>query len=86
MKTAIIAPKIPNKGKTSVNIIERLSDTTYLSLKICGTQGRLGKFLKENTLFEQQYIMSESKELVKDVLKAKGVKIDDFRRITLSAE
>ena len=49
-------------------------------------QGRLGKFLKENTLFEQQYIMSESKELVKDVLKAKGVKIDDFRRITLSAE
>ena len=49
-------------------------------------QGRLGKFLKENTLFEQQYIMSESKELVKDVLKAKGVTILDFRRITLSAE
>ena len=49
-------------------------------------QGRLGKFLKENTLFEQQYIMSESKELVKDVLKAKGVKINDFRRITLAAE
>ena len=49
-------------------------------------QGRLGKFLKENTLMEQQYIMSESKELVKDVLKAKGVKIIDFRRITLAAE
>ena len=46
----------------------------------------LGKFLKENTLVEQQYIMSESKELVKDILKAKGVVIKDFRRITLSAE
>jgi len=30
--------------------------------------------------------MSESKELVKDILKAKGVVIKDFRRITLSAE
>ena len=49
-------------------------------------QGRLGKFLKENTLMEQQYVMSENKELVKDVLKAKGVEIKDFRRITLSAE
>ena len=49
-------------------------------------QGRLGKFLKENTLFEQAYIMSENKELVKDILKAKGVEIKDFRRITLSAE
>ena len=49
-------------------------------------QGRLNKFLKESTLVEQAYIMSESKELVKDVLKAKGVQILDFRRITLSAE
>ena len=49
-------------------------------------QGRLGKFLKENTLVEQAYIMSENKELVKDILKAKGVEILDFRRITLSAE
>ena len=49
-------------------------------------QGRLNKFLKENTLVEQAYIMSESKELVKDVLKAKGVVIKDFRRITLAAE
>ena len=49
-------------------------------------QGRLGKFLKENTLIEQAYIMSESKELVKDVLKAKGVVITDFRRVTLAAE
>ena len=48
--------------------------------------GRLNKFLKESTLVEQAYIMSESKELVKDVLKAKGVTILDFRRITLSAE
>ena len=49
-------------------------------------QGRLGKFLKENTLVEQAYIMSESKELVKDVLKQKGVEIIDFRRITLNEE
>lgn len=49
-------------------------------------QGRLGKFLKESTLVEQAYIMSESKELVKDVLKAKKVTITDFRRITLNLE
>ena len=49
-------------------------------------QGRLGKFLKENTLVEQAYIMSENKELVKDILKQHGVNILDFRRITLSAE
>ena len=49
-------------------------------------QGRLSKFLKENTLLEQAYIMSENKELVKDILKQNGVNILDFRRITLSAE
>lgn len=49
-------------------------------------QGRLQKFLKESTLMEQQYILSDSKELVKDVLKAKGVNICDFRRVTLAAE
>ena len=49
-------------------------------------QGRLQKFLKESTLVEQQYILSDSKELVKDVLKKTGVNIIDFRRITLNQE
>ena len=49
-------------------------------------QGRLQKFLKESTLLEQQYIMSDSKELVKDVLKQKNVHITDFRRVTLNQE
>lgn len=49
-------------------------------------QGRLQKFLKESTLVEQQYIMSDSKELVKDVLKQKNVRIVDFRRITLNQD
>ena len=49
-------------------------------------QGRLGKFLKESTLVEQAYIMSESKELVKDILKKQNVTITDFRRITLNQE
>lgn len=49
-------------------------------------QGRLQKFLKESTLVEQQYIMSESKELVKDVLKKANVAIVDFKRITLNVE
>ncbi len=49
-------------------------------------QGRLQKFLKESTLVEQQYIMSESKELVKDVLKKANVNIVDFKRITLNQE
>lgn len=49
-------------------------------------QGRLQKFLKESTLVEQQYIMSESKEIVKDVLKKAGVVICDFKRVTLNEE
>ncbi len=49
-------------------------------------QGRLAKFLKESTLVEQTYIMSESKELVKDVLKKNHVTITDFKRITLNEE
>ena len=49
-------------------------------------QGRLGKFLKENTLVEQAYIMSETKELVKDVLKKNNVQVTDFRRVTLNEE
>jgi len=49
-------------------------------------QGRLQKFLKESTLMEQQYILSDSKELVKDVLKKMNVNITDFRRITLNQE
>lgn len=49
-------------------------------------QGRLGKFLKESTLLEQQYILSESKELVKDILKKMNVEIVDFKRITLNQE
>ena len=49
-------------------------------------QGRLGKFLKENTLVEQAYIMSDTKELVKDILKKNNVQITDFRRVTLNEE
>ena len=49
-------------------------------------QGRLGKFLKENTLVEQAYIMSDTKELVKDILKKNNVQVTDFRRVTLNEE
>ncbi|MCQ2348331.1 MAG: translation elongation factor Ts [Paludibacteraceae bacterium] len=49
-------------------------------------QGRLAKFLKESTLVEQQYILSDAKELVKDILKKMNVTIVDFKRITLNQE
>ncbi|MCQ2342834.1 MAG: translation elongation factor Ts [Paludibacteraceae bacterium] len=49
-------------------------------------QGRLAKFLKESTLVEQQYILSDAKELVKDVLKKMNVNIVDFKRVTLNVE
>lgn len=49
-------------------------------------QGRLQKFLKESTLVEQQYILSESKELVKDIMKKENVNVIDFKRITLNQE
>jgi translation elongation factor EF-Ts len=38
-------------------------------------QGRLQKFLKESTLVEQVYVMSEDKELVKDVLKKNNITV-----------
>ena len=49
-------------------------------------QGRLGKFLKESTLVEQLYVMSETKETVKDVLKKANVTVVDFKRVTLNQE
>lgn len=49
-------------------------------------QGRLQKFLKESTLVEQIYVMSEDKELVKDVLRKANVNITDFRRVTLNVD
>ena len=49
-------------------------------------QGRLAKFLKESTLLEQVYVMSEDKELVKDILKKAGVTVCDFKRVTLNQE
>lgn len=49
-------------------------------------QGRLNKFLKESTLVEQQYILSDTKEVVKDVLKKANVEIVDFKRVTLNEE
>ena len=49
-------------------------------------QGRLQKFLKESTLVEQAYIMSENKELVKDILKKEHITVTDFRRVTLNQE
>ncbi|MCR4664757.1 MAG: translation elongation factor Ts [Paludibacteraceae bacterium] len=71
-----IRAKVPAQAEANLNMkkIEMIA------------QGRLQKFLKESTLMEQQYILSDSKELVKDVLKSKNVNICDFRRITLNQE
>ena len=49
-------------------------------------QGRLQKFLKESTLLEQAYIMSENKELVRDILKKAGITVTEFRRVTLNQD
>jgi elongation factor Ts len=49
-------------------------------------QGRMQKFLKESTLVEQAYIMSENKELVKDILKKAAITVTGFRRVTLNQE
>ncbi|MCM1035182.1 MAG: translation elongation factor Ts [Paludibacter sp.] len=49
-------------------------------------QGRLQKFLKESTLVEQIYVMSEDKALVKDVLKKANITVADFKRVTLNVE
>jgi elongation factor Ts len=71
-----IRAKVPAEAEAQINLqkVEMIA------------QGRLQKFLKESTLVEQQYILSESKELVKDVLKKENVNVIDFKRITLNQE
>lgn len=71
-----IREKVPAAAEAALNLkkIEMIA------------QGRLQKFLKESTLVEQQYILSDAKELVKDILKKKNVNIIDFKRITLNQE
>ena len=71
-----IRAKVPAEAEATLNLkkIEMIA------------QGRLQKFLKESTLMEQQYILSDAKELVKDVLKKHNVNITDFKRITLNQE
>lgn len=71
-----IRANVPAEAETAINMkkVEMIA------------QGRLGKFLKENTLVEQAYIMSDVKELVKDILKKNNVQITDFRRVTLNEE
>ena len=75
-KAREIRANVPAEAEANINMkkVEMIS------------QGRLQKFLKESTLVEQQYIMSDSKELVKDVLSKNNVTIVDFKRITLNEE
>ena len=49
-------------------------------------EGRVQKFLKEQTLLEQEYQMSDDKISVKDALAAadKDVKVLSFKRFSLN--
>ena len=71
-----IRKEVPQQAEAAINMkkVEMIA------------QGRLQKFLKESTLMEQIYVMSENKELVKDVLKKANVTICDFKRVTLNQE
>ncbi|MBR1929572.1 MAG: elongation factor Ts [Paludibacteraceae bacterium] len=71
-----IRKEVPQEAEANINMkkVEMIA------------QGRLQKFLKESTLNEQVYVMSEDKELVKDVLKKAGVTVCDFKRVTLNQE
>lgn len=48
-------------------------------------QGRLGKFYKESTLMEQEFIM-DNKKNIKTYAKENGVTPTDFKRVTLNEE
>ena len=71
-----IRKEVPQEAEANINMkkVEMIA------------QGRLQKFLKESTLNEQVYVMSEDKELVKDVLKKAGVTVSYFKRVTLNQE
>ena len=49
-------------------------------------KGRVQKFLKENTLEEQEYQMGDGKTAVKDVIKAVDAeaKVIAFKRVSLA--
>lgn len=48
-------------------------------------QGKLGKFYKEKTLLNQEYVKAEKKENVKDYIKSidKDLTVTDFKHVTL---
>ena len=80
----------PEQAETARNIrntVPAEAEASINSKKVeMIAQGRLQKFLKESTLMEQIYVMSEDKELVKDVLKKAGITVADFKRVTLNQE
>ena len=49
-------------------------------------QGRVAKFFKENTLLEQNYVITDEKQTVAEFLKKKGLTCTDFRRVSLNQE
>lgn len=69
-----------------VNVAKEAAENVNMKKVEMIAQGRLQKFLKESTLVEQIYVMSEEKELVKDVLRKANVTITDFRRVTLNVD
>lgn len=48
-------------------------------------QGKLGKFFKDNTLLNQEYVKAESKESVKQYIQTldKGLTVTEFKHVTL---
>ena len=80
----------PEQADQARSIIKTVSEEKAANLPEQMIQnianGRIAKFLKENTLEEQEYQLSDSKESVKAVLKAAdpALKVVAFKRFSLS--
>ena len=82
-----ITPEIAEKAREIIKTVgaEKAANLNPVMIENIA-KGRLQKFLKENTLVEQEYQMSDDKKTVKEVLEAfdKDVKVIVTKRFSLT--
>lgn len=94
MQVAAMSPVAVDKDGVDASVIEREIEIGKEQARNDGkpeamlekiAQGKLGKFYKENTLLNQEYVKAENKETVKQYIQQleKGLNVTDFKHVTL---
>ncbi len=94
MQVAAMSPVAVDKDGVDASVIEREIEIGMEQARNDGkpeamlekiAQGKLGKFYRENTLLNQEYVKAEKKETVKQYIQQleKGLNVTDFKHVTL---